>query len=187
MIYTKTIGDRQVFDTCDTIRTNDGRWVSNPTAQQVADAGWVPYTPPEPSQEKKVAPGMDEMMEAVKRMLASSTTELSDEDALDVAALYPAWISMIGKEVKVGERYWYNEKLYKVVQAHIVQEDWTPDTVPALFTEVSIAEIPDWRQPTGAQDAYNTGDKVKHNDKTWESTVDGNVWEPGVYGWNEIV
>lgn len=119
-------------------------------------------------------------------MLSSTAADLSDEDALTVAAIYPTWASMIGKQVNVGERYWFNGKLYKVVQPHTVQEDWTPDTTQALFAEVSIAEIPAWRQPTGSTDSYQTGDKVKHNGKTWESTVDSNVWEPGVYGWNEI-
>lgn len=33
---------------------------------------------------------------------------------------------------------------------------------------------------------YSKGDKVTHNGKTWRSTIAGNVWEPGVYGWEEI-
>ncbi|MBP5725286.1 MAG: hypothetical protein J6X18_17135, partial [Bacteroidales bacterium] len=85
----------------------------------------------------------------------------------------------------VGERYWYDGKLYKVIQQHTVQDDWTPDVSASLFTEVSIEEWPDWIQPTGAQDAYMTGDKVTHNDKHWVSDVDNNVWEPSVYGWTE--
>ena len=58
--------------------------------------------------------------------------------------------------------------------------------VPALFAEVSIAEIPEWKQPIGSEDAYHVGDKVTHNGKTWESLIDNNVWEPGVYGWMEV-
>lgn len=46
-------------------------------------------------------------------------------------------------------------------------------------------EWPEWSQPVGAHDAYAAGDKVSHNDKKWKSTCDGNVWEPGVYGWTE--
>lgn len=186
-MYYKIINDRMVFSNCDTIRMNDGKWVSNPSDEQIAAAGWLPYVAPEPEPEKTTEPVMAEIMEAVKKMLASSASDLTDEEALEVAAIYPTWISKMGLQVNIGERYWYNEKLYKAVQQHVVQADWTPDSVPALFTEVSIAEIPDWVQPVGAQDAYNIGDKVKHNDKTWESTVDGNVWAPGVYGWNEIV
>jgi hypothetical protein len=57
-----------------------------------------------------------------------------------------------------------------------------------LWTEVAApGEIPDWKQPTGAQDAYAKGDKVKHNEKIWVSTIDANVWEPGVYGWDEVI
>ena len=43
-----------------------------------------------------------------------------------------------------------------------------------------------WLQPTGAHDAYNKGAKVTHNGKTWKSTLDANVWAPGVGGWREI-
>ena len=183
MMYYKIIGGRTVFSNCKSIQTNEGVWISNPTDAQIADAGWLPYVPPVVPE---LEPSYEKVVEAVKKMLRSSASELTDEEALEVAALYPSWASMIGREVKVGERYWYNEKLYKVIQAHTVQEEWTPDTVPALFTEVSIEEFPAWRQPVGSEDAYHLGDRVSHNDKHWESNVDGNVWEPGVYGWNEV-
>lgn len=108
-----------------------------------------------------------------------------DETALTGIALYPVWSSEIS--VSVNDRYQYNNKLYKCVQAHTTQADWTPDKTPALWVEVSLDEFPEWKQPAGAHDAYAKGDKVKHNDKKWESTADANVWEPGVYGWSEIV
>lgn len=88
-------------------------------------------------------------------------------------------------DVLAGERYKYNDVLYKVVQSHKTQSNWTPDITPALFTPVSIDEWPEWVQPTGAQDAYAKGAKVSHNEQHWESDVDNNVWEPGVYGWTE--
>ena len=76
---------------------------------------------------------------------------------------------------------------YRCIQAHTSQEGWEPDITPALWVRTAPeGEIPEWIQPTGAQDAYNTGDKVTHNSKTWQSTVDSNVWEPGVYGWAEV-
>jgi len=186
MIYFKIINEQMVFSDCKTIQTNEGLWISNPSAEQIAAAGWQVYVPPVIPPSPILEPDYYQIAEAVKKMLATSASELTDEEALEVAALYPTWASMIGKEVKVGERYWFNEKLYKVVQTHTAQMDWEPDTTPALYTEVSIVEIPEWKQPTGAQDAYNTGDKVRHNDKTWESTVDANVWAPGVYGWSEV-
>ena len=47
-------------------------------------------------------------------------------------------------------------------------------------------EAQPWKQPTGGHDAYKKGDKVVHKGKTWVSTVDANVWEPGAYGWEEV-
>nr|DAK55333.1 MAG TPA: ChiA1-BD-binding domain protein [Caudoviricetes sp.] len=110
---------------------------------------------------------------------------VNDETALTGKELYPVWAENIS--VSVNDRYQYNDKLYKCVQAHTTQADWTPDVTPALWVEVSLDEFPDWKQPAGAHDAYAKGDKVKHNGKKWESTADANVWEPGVYGWSEIV
>jgi hypothetical protein len=110
---------------------------------------------------------------------------VDDETALTGKELYPVWAENIS--VSVNDRYQYNDKLYKCVQAHTTQEDWTPDKTPALWVEVSLDEFPEWKQPAGAHDAYAKGDKVKHNGKKWESTADANVWEPGVYGWSEIV
>ena len=110
---------------------------------------------------------------------------VDDETALTGKELYPVWSENIS--VSVNDRYQYNDKLYKCVQAHTTQADWTPDKTPALWVEVSLDEFPEWKQPAGAHDAYAKGDKVKHNGKKWESTVDANVWEPGVHGWSEIV
>lgn len=78
--------------------------------------------------------------------------------------------------------------LYTVLQAHTSQATWTPDVSPSLFARVLIPDpevVPDWVQPDSTN-PYMTGDKVRHNDKVWESTVDNNVWEPGVYGWIEV-
>lgn len=107
----------------------------------------------------------------------------SDEKALDNIYLYPKWIDRMGKTVNTGERYQYNDKLWKVLQAHTVQENWRPADSPSLYVEVSIEEWPAWKQPVGATDAYNTGDKVTHLESHWISNIDANVWEPGVYGW----
>lgn len=188
MTYTKTINGRQVFSTCATIQMPDGSWVSNPTAEQIAQAGWEVYVPPvipEPEPEPQTEPDMYEVMEAVKRMLATDIVDLSDEDALGIAALYPTWASKEGEQVAVGERLWYDGKLYKVIQAHTVQSDWTPDITPALYVEVSIEEWPDFVQPTGAQDAYNTGDKVTYNGKHYTCKMDNCVYSPDAYpaGW----
>lgn len=187
MTYTKTINGRQVFSDCRTIQTNEGVFISNPSQQQIFDAGWSVYTPPEVIPTPQTEPDYEQVMQAVKTMLASSVENLSDEEALNVAALYPTWSSKIGMQVNAGERYWYDGKLYKVVQTHTEQEDWTPDVSASLFTEVSIEEWPEWVRPTGAQDAYMAGDKVTFEGKRYISIIDSNTWSPSEYpqGWDE--
>lgn len=193
-MYTKEINGRQIFSECKTIRTDDGGWISNPTVEQILAAGWTEYTPPEIVQTE---PEFNDIVIALKKMLSTEVSTLSDEDALAVAVLYPSWSSKLPytdpntgvtvyQQVEVGERLWYNGKLYKVVQLHDVQKNWTPDLTLNLYAEVSVAEIPDWVQPLGAETAYHIGDKVKWNGYTWESEYDNNVWEPGVYGWTQI-
>lgn len=105
-------------------------------------------------------------------------TSLTDEAALESIVLFPVWHQ--GETYEIDRRVRYNDKLYRVVQEHIAQVGWEPDITPALFTEIAMpGTIAEWKQPTGAQDAYNTGDRVIYNGQTWESTVDNNVWTPG--------
>ena len=98
---------------------------------------------------------------------------------------YKQWSA--GESLSVGDRRAYEGTLYEVVQAHTTQSGWEPPGVPALFKRVWTEEYPEWIQPTGAHDAYAKGAKVTHNGKKWISTADNNVWEPGVYGWDEVV
>ena len=126
----------------------------------------------------------------IREMIEKASASLEDTDALDAVELFPLWA--VGVAYSVGERVQYDGKLYKVVQAHTSQADWTPPTVPALFTEVAKpGEIPVWKQPTGAQDAYNKGDKVWYpdvNTAVYESVIDSNVWSPNDYpqGWKAV-
>lgn len=193
MMYVKEVEGRQVFSQCKVICLEydhpplvKGQWVSNPDSQLIYDEGWREYAPPVVPPAPLTEPEMEEVISAVKKMLASSTESLTDEEALEVAALYPTWSSKIDNEVSVGERLWYDGKLWKVIQAHTVQENWTPDVSASLFTEVSIEEWPEWRQPLGAQDAYMAGDKVSYNGSHYISDVDNNTWAPDVYGWHEV-
>lgn len=66
--------------------------------------------------------------------------DLPDEQAIDVPALFPAWADMIGQQVEAGERLYYDNRLWKVIQTHTIQSDWTPDIVPALFTEIVVQQ-----------------------------------------------
>lgn len=177
MMYYKIINGQEKFSDCRTIQTNEGVWISNPTQQQIFDAGWQIYVPPVVPPTPQTEPDMYDVMEAVKKMLATSTVELSDEDALAVAALYPTWASKVGHTVNVGERYWYDGKLYKVVQSHTVQEDWTPDTAASLFVEVTIEEWPEYITPSSAN-PYMTGDKVTFNGNHYICLMDNCVWTP---------
>lgn len=122
----------------------------------------------------------------LRQMIVKASASLADEDALQSIELFAPWADETA--YAVDDRIRYDGILYRCVQAHTSQNDWTPDKTPALWTAVSLDEWPEWVQPTGAQDAYAKGDKVSHNDKHWISEVDGNVWEPGIYGnlWSEV-
>ena len=124
----------------------------------------------------------------LREMLHKASASLPDEDALEAVELFPLWAA--DTEYAADIRVRYADKLYRCVQAHTSQIGWEPPAVPALWTEVAKpGEIPVWRQPTGAQDAYMTGDKVHYptaDDPVYVSTVDNNVWQPGVYGWEMV-
>ena len=111
---------------------------------------------------------------------------LTDEQAAVAAAIFPLW-SGNGVSYAAGDRVQYETLLYKCLQSHTSQTDWTPTSAVSLWARIDdpAVEWPEWRQPAGAHDAYAMGAKVSHNDKHWISTVDANVWEPGVYGWEE--
>ena len=111
---------------------------------------------------------------------------IDDVTAGEHVEVFEMWMPFV--EYKIGNIRRYGDKLYKCIQAHTSQPDWTPDAATSLWVRIAdpAEEWPEWSQPIGASDAYALGDKVAHNDKHWISNVDGNVWEPGVYGWNEI-
>lgn len=126
----------------------------------------------------------------LREMMHKAAVSLGDEDALEAVELFPAWA--VGKAYAADERIRYGGKLYRCVQAHTSQTDWTPDVTPALWAEVAKpGEIPVWKQPSGAQDAYRKGDRVRYPDESgpvYESLTDGNVWPPDAYpeGWRKI-
>lgn len=123
---------------------------------------------------------------AYRRKIERAAESQSDENALDSIELFQHWEDLIGAQVQSGKRVQDGGKLYECIQSHTPQVGWNPSLTPALWKEVSLDEWPAWVQPTGAQDAYNQGDQVSHNDKHWTSDVNANVWEPGVYGWTEV-
>lgn len=102
------------------------------------------------------------------------------------AALFAPWAYPVSYTVGNIRRY-KDGQLYQCLQDHTSQADWTPDASPSLWKRVAdpAEEWPEWSQPVGALDAYAKGAKVSRNGKHWTSDLDGNVWEPGVYGWTE--
>ena len=112
--------------------------------------------------------------------------DIDDVTASEHADLFEPWVA--SKAYAVGDIVSYNGLLYRCVQAHTSQADWTPDLTPALWTRMAdpSVEYPEWSQPLGAHDAYALGAKVSHNGKKWVSDIANNVWEPGVYGWSEV-
>lgn len=178
-MYYKIINDRIVFSDCKVIELNDA-WISNPSDEQIAEAGWQVYTPPPVIPTPQTEPGYEEVVDAVKKMLSSSIENLTDEEALEVAALYDTWISKVGQQVSAGERLWYNEKLYKVLQPHTVQSDWTPDVSTSLFVEVTIEEWPPIPENIPAEAPWMKGDKGTWKGEHYICDMDNCVWNPDV-------
>ena len=118
----------------------------------------------------------------LRNLIEQLAITLDDATALTGIELFPTW-GLIS--YSIGDRVQYNGTLYKCIQAHTAQSDWTPDATPALWVVVTVEEWPEWVQPAGAHDAYAKGSKVTHNGKKWISSYDANIWEPGVYGWEE--
>ncbi|CCZ26941.1 carbohydrate binding domain protein [[Ruminococcus] torques CAG:61] len=129
---------------------------------------------------------------SVFTMAKMSAEEITnDEQALKVSDLYDAW-SGEGVAYKTGKYLRYNNILYKVLQNHTSQADWTPDTASSLYAKVLTdpdGKVLPWEQPNSTN-PYKKGDRVTHKGKTWESLVDSNVWEPGAVGseslWKEV-
>lgn len=125
---------------------------------------------------------------ALRALIVKASASLPDSDALEAVELFDRWEAGVAYSADVRVRH--GDKLYRCVQAHTAQIGWEPDKTPALWTEVAKpGEIPVWKQPTGAQDAYQKGDKVHYPDEqgpVYVSIVDSNVWEPGVYGWEVV-
>lgn len=132
--------------------------------------------------------------EQLRRALQMFTATLTDEQALEIATVYPAWevnrSYAVGDIVSYGTNSVGDPQLYKVIQAHTSQADWTPSAAPSLYDAFGLDEsgYPLWAQPSGAHDAYNTGDIVNYNGTLYRSLIDGNAWSPDVYpaGWEQV-
>lgn len=115
--------------------------------------------------------------------------QIDDVTATENADQFATWAYPVDYKAGQIRRDPLDGNLYKVNagQDHTSQEGWNPSLTPALWKKIGdpSEEWPEWSQPLGAHDAYNTGDKVTYDGKHWLSTVDANVWKPGVYGWTQ--
>ena len=149
--------------------------------------GVVMYKP------EKTPEAQSAMVQAAVAVAQIHAQSLTEEQAITVKDIYPVWD---GNGVSYQKDYYltYNGKLYKVLQAHTSQTDWSPDAAPSLFAEVlpgqGGTEPGEWVQPDSTN-PYMTGDQVTHNGATWESMIDNNVWEPGAQGtealWQKVI
>lgn len=132
-----------------------------------------------------------ELRKAIQMFLRTLTDE---SDILSVPSVFPAYT--VGQAYKTGDVFSYDTndvgdpQLYQVLQDHTSAAEWTPDTAASLYKAIGITEdgTPEWVQPLGASDAYNTGDVVMYGGTRYKSLIDGNVWAPDAYpeGWEVV-
>lgn len=132
--------------------------------------------------------------EQFRRAVQFYAASLTEENALEIASIYDSWEAnksyTTGTYLTYGENSVGDPQLYKVVQNHMSQSDWTPDNTPSLYTAIGLDSngYPVWSQPTGSHDAYNIGDIVNYNGTLYESIIDGNTYSPEAYpsGWQIV-
>lgn len=133
--------------------------------------------------------------EQFRKAMQMFANSLDEESAMEIATVFENW--EVGKAYKLNQYVVYGKnavddpQLYKVLQDHTSQEDWTPDVATSLFKAVGISPsgYPEWSQPVGADDAYNEGDIVSYKEQLYRSLINGNVWSPEAYpqGWELFV
>ena len=133
--------------------------------------------------------------EQFRRALQWFAQTLPEDKALEVSCAYDEWES--GKAYSANEYVTYgvnsvgDPQLYKVVQGHTSQEDWTPDITTSLYDPIGLNDkgYTVWSAPSGAHDAYNKGDIVEYNGVLYKSIIDGNVYSPDAYpqGWEVYI
>lgn len=135
-----------------------------------------------------------ELRKALQLLLATLDADTDTENILSVASVFPAYEVGNAYKTKAVFSYGVNSvgdpQLYQVLQDHTSAAEWTPDTATSLYKAIGVTSggYPEWVQPLGASDAYNTGDIVSYNGVLYKSTIDGNVWAPDSYpaGWTEV-
>lgn len=128
-----------------------------------------------------------EQAKALRASMDAAAAVLTDEQAAKAPMIYRQWRSD-SVTYAAGDRCLYGGVLYKCLRSHTSQGTWTPEDAVSLWAKVLIPDptvIPEWQQPESTN-PYMKGDKVTYQGKTWQSTVDNNVWAPGTYGWEAV-
>lgn len=123
------------------------------------------------------------------------------QNAGDAAALYNhvrsvatnASVARIGEP---GERTSWAAHYIEDAEGNTATEaQWHIDRFGILRDGLLVpdTEVPDWIQPSGAQDAYPASDvhgeptRVLHNGQVWQNSHGAaNTWAPGVFGWTLV-
>lgn len=137
---------------------------------------------------------MLELRKAMQFYLEQMDPDTDAAKILEVPSMFPKYV--VGKAYKTKDVFSYGKnavgdaQLYQVLQDHTSAAEWAPDATASLYKQIGVTEsgYPEWVQPLGASDAYNTGDIVSFNGTLYESTIDGNVWAPDAYpaGWKQV-
>lgn len=135
-----------------------------------------------------------ELRKALQLFLSTMDADTQAEEMMSVSSVFPAY--QVGKAYKAKQVFSYgtnsvgDPQLYQVLQDHTSAAEWTPDTAVSLYKAIGVTSggYPEWVQPLGASDAYNTGDIVSYNGTLYQSTIDANVWAPDTYpaGWEDL-
>lgn len=135
-----------------------------------------------------------QIAEQFRKAVQLYANSLPEETAMEIATVFDPWVAGIAYKADQYVTYGTNSvgdpQLYKIVQDHTSQDDWRPDATASLYTPIGLDDsgYPVWSQPTGAHDAYNTGDIVNYNGTLYKSLIDGNTYSPEAYpaGWEVL-
>lgn len=121
----------------------------------------------------------------LRALIELAAESLDNKEALAAVELYPQWDG--ARIYEKDQRVRYEGVLYRCLQGHTGRNGWNPLDAPSLWERVLIEDsnmVPQWVQPESTN-PYKKGDRVVHNGGMWISQVEQNIWEPGVYGWEE--
>lgn len=111
---------------------------------------------------------------------------LDDITISEHPSLFPTWSDKWTG--KAGTILMNEGRLYRAVEdVSDIEHNERPSPNSTKWTAISPRDdYPSWSAPIGTNDAYSKGAKSSCDGKKWVSTVEGNIFEPGVHGWEEV-